>query len=73
MCLALSQNQNHSPHVYGSDPARLSLHEKLLSTLLLNLPPYSVGLLHHGVVVGLGVGTTDDARTAMGAATTVQC
>ena len=52
--------------------ARLSLHEELFSTLLLDLPPYSVGLLHHCVVVGLGVGATDDARTAMGATTTVQ-
>ena len=48
------------------------LHEELCPTLLLNLPPYSVGLLHHDVVVGLGVGTTDDTRTAMGATTAVQ-
>ena len=47
-------------------------HEELCPTLLLNLPPYSVGLFHHGVIVGLGVGATDDTRTAMGTTTAVQ-
>ena len=48
------------------------LHEELYPTLLLNLSPYSVGLLHHSVVVGLGVGMTDDTRAAMGATTAVK-
>ena len=48
------------------------IHEELCSTLHLDLSPYSVSLLHHSVVVGLGVGTTDDSRTAMGTTTTVQ-
>lgn len=53
-------------------PIKTNVHKELCSTLPLQILPHTIGVVHHSDIVGLGVCTASDTRTAMRATTTVQ-